>query len=351
MAVRGEDYIAVLDPVALKEVRCIQTASRPGMVLFRPDGRYAFVPSSFTPELVVIDTAGYKVVARIKQASPFSPNLAVSPDGKEVWFTLKDTGKTQLMSADPRFKIMATLDTGPVTNHVALVDNAKGSFAYVAVGGLNEVKVFRRNGAEPKLLTTISVGQMPHGIWPSGDGSRVDIGLENGDQVQAIDTETNKVIATIPVGQAPEALCLRAECCADGKWQGRTEATTGSDLSAGHLSRARDKVRSSAKGTVVIRTIGLIEHLQLTLTELKPDQEYDLILAERAAPPYGNTQTLTTVKTDSKGKASGQALGPIRKVVANPADAPKEDSGRQGTFILVQNGNTVAPPVLAEKRP
>jgi hypothetical protein len=57
------------------------------MVLFRPDGKFAFVPSSFTPEMDVIETDSYKVVARVPQASPFSPNLAVDED--EVWFTLK----------------------------------------------------------------------------------------------------------------------------------------------------------------------------------------------------------------------------------------------------------------------
>jgi Uncharacterized conserved protein len=110
--VRGEDYVSVIDPVKMKEVRRVQTANGPGMVLFRPDGRYAFVPSSFTPELDVVDTKTYQVVARIPQASPFSPNLAVSHDGMEVWFTLKDSGKTQVMSAQPPFGIFATLDTG-----------------------------------------------------------------------------------------------------------------------------------------------------------------------------------------------------------------------------------------------
>jgi YVTN family beta-propeller protein len=86
--VRGEDYVSVIDPVKMKETRRIQTANGPGMVLFRPDGKYAFVPSSFTPELAVVDTHTYSVVARVPQASPFSPNLAVSRDGMEVWFTL-----------------------------------------------------------------------------------------------------------------------------------------------------------------------------------------------------------------------------------------------------------------------
>src|SRR5262249_39193912 len=118
-AVRGEDYVSVIDPVQMKEVRRVQTANGPAMVLFRPDGRYAFVPSSFTPELDVVDTQTYQVIGRVPQASPFSPNLAVSRDGTEVWFTLKDSGKTQGVSAKPPFEILATLDCGPRCNHVA----------------------------------------------------------------------------------------------------------------------------------------------------------------------------------------------------------------------------------------
>src|SRR6266404_6947200 len=96
VAVRGENYVSVIDPVQQKEIRRITTANGPGMVLFRPDGKYAFVPSSFTPEMDVIDTGTYQVVARVPQASPFSPNLAVDQD--EVWFTLKDSGRTQVVS-------------------------------------------------------------------------------------------------------------------------------------------------------------------------------------------------------------------------------------------------------------
>lgn len=61
--VRGEDYVSVIDPVKMKEIRRVQTANGPGMVLFRPDGQYAFVPSSFTPELDVVDMKSYQVTA------------------------------------------------------------------------------------------------------------------------------------------------------------------------------------------------------------------------------------------------------------------------------------------------
>jgi YVTN family beta-propeller protein len=205
VTVRGENYVSVIDPVRQKEIRRIEMANGPGMVLFRPDGKYAFVPSSFTPEMAVIETQTHRVVARVPQTSLFSPNLAV--DQEEVWLTLKDTGKTQVVNAAPPFQILAVLDTGPITNHVALVTNTVGRFAYVSVGGKDEVLVYeRKRSVTPKLVATVKTGDLPHGLWGSADGSRVYVGLENGDAVQAIDTVTNQIIATIPVGQLPQAL-------------------------------------------------------------------------------------------------------------------------------------------------
>ena len=74
----------------------------------------------------------------------------------------------------------------------------------MTIGGLNEVKVFRTDNFAQ--VATIPTGKLPHGIWPSGDGTRVYVGLENEDKVAAIDTLKNEVIATSPIGQAPQAL-------------------------------------------------------------------------------------------------------------------------------------------------
>jgi hypothetical protein len=80
--------------------------------------------------------------ARVKQESPFCPNIAPTPDGQQVWFTVKDIGKTQIFEAKPPFKLLKTLETGPITNHVNFAKIPNGVFAYVTVGGNNEVKVF-----------------------------------------------------------------------------------------------------------------------------------------------------------------------------------------------------------------
>src|SRR5262249_6261837 len=58
VSVRGEDYIAVLDGRAFKEKTRITVPNGPGMTIFSPDGKYGYVCSSFTPETVVVATAG-----------------------------------------------------------------------------------------------------------------------------------------------------------------------------------------------------------------------------------------------------------------------------------------------------
>jgi YVTN family beta-propeller protein len=204
VTVRGEDYVAVLDGATYTEKARIQVPNGPGMTIFSPDGTYGYVCSSFTPETVVVSTKTHEIVGRVKQVSPFCPNIAASPDGEQVWLTLKDVGKTMVFAAKPPFQILRVIDTGPITNHVNFVRTPRGQFAYITIGGLNQVKAFRTDNFEQ--VAGIPVGDLPHGIWPSGDGTRVYVGIENGDAVTAIDTTTNRVTATIPNGQAAQAL-------------------------------------------------------------------------------------------------------------------------------------------------
>ena len=175
VTVRGENYIDVLDGRTFEEKARIITPAGPGMQIFSPDGKYGYVCSSFNPETEVISVADHEIVGKMQQASPFCPDIAATPDGTQVWFTLKDIGRTQVFDARPPFKLLKTLDTGPITNHVNIAHNANGTFAYVTVGGLNQVKVFRTDTFAQ--VATIPVGNLPHGLWPSGDGTRIYVGL------------------------------------------------------------------------------------------------------------------------------------------------------------------------------
>ncbi len=347
VVVRGEDYISVIDPVKMKEIRRVKTANGPGMVLFRPDGRYAFVPSSFTPELDVVDTKSYQVIARVPQASPFSPNLAVSRDGTEVWFTLKDSGKTQVMSAQPPFHILATLDTGPITNHVTLVDNAKGKFAYVTVGGENVVKVYRR-GKKPELVATIPTGDLPHGIWGSGDGTRVYVGLENQDAVAAIDTLTNTVIATIPVGQQPQALVFVPGAVPTGDGTANL-MPLGEAGQAAHLTMiAPEGSGRAAQATVSVNALGLVDLLQIAASGLQPQQTYRLWLVTSQTAPYGQKEELVSFKTNLAGAQIAQVIGPFRQVLTAKREGTVEQA--QPRFLLLTPADSEASE-LVQKAP
>jgi len=130
VTVRGEDYVAVLDAHSFLEKMRIKLPAGPGMTIFSPDGEYGYVCSSFNPELDVFVVRSHKLVGKVAQASPFCPNLAASPDGKQVWFTLKDVGKTEAFDARPPFTLLKILDTGPITNHVNFGQAVMGN-AYI----------------------------------------------------------------------------------------------------------------------------------------------------------------------------------------------------------------------------
>ena len=105
VTIRGESHVLVLDATTYTEKLRIETRNGPGMQIFSPDGTYGFVCSSFTAETEVISVADHRIVGRIPQASPFCPNIAATPDGNQIWFTLKDTGLTQVFDAHPlRFR-------------------------------------------------------------------------------------------------------------------------------------------------------------------------------------------------------------------------------------------------------
>src|ERR1700730_13697907 len=256
----------------------MQVPNGPGMTIFSPDGRYGYVCSSFTPETVVVSTQTHEIVGRVKQVSPFCPNIAASPDGEQVWMTFKDTGKVMVFAAKPPFQVLRVIDTGPITNHVNFVRTPRGQLAYVTIGGLNEVKGFRTTDFEQ--VATIPVGDLPHGIWPSGDGTRVYVGIENGDAVTAIDTATNRVIATIPNGQAAQALVYVPEAAPSATAGAENLQPLGLAGAAVHFALAAPG--SSRATSVSLFDQGLTQVVQAAAVGLEPSRPHVLVLTSNA---------------------------------------------------------------------
>ena len=318
VTVRGENYVAVLDAHTYEEKTRILVPGGPGMQIFSPDGQYGYVCSSFNPETVVITVKDHQIVGRVPQESPFCPNIAVTPDGEQVWFTLKDVGKTTVFSGRPPFAVLKTIVTGPITNHVKIVRNSSGTFAYVTVGGLNQVQVFRTD--DFSKVTTIPVGTLPHGVWDSGDGAQVYVGLENDDRLIAINTVTNQVVATIPIGQAPQAVIYVSDAVPTGAGTEGLQPL-GVAGEAAHITLAAPG--GGEPTSVSLFDQGLIQVLQAAVTGLKPGKPYVLALARRRDGGGGGPlEPLAAFTTNPAGAAVVDAIGPIRQIVR--ASTPAE---------------------------
>jgi YVTN family beta-propeller protein len=321
ITVRGENYISVLDAKSFAEKTRIVTPNGPGMQIFSPDGKYGYICSSFNPETDVVTVADHRIVAKVKQESPFCPNIAATPDGQQVWFTLKDIGKTQVFDAKPPFNLIKTIDTGPITNHVNFARTPMGTFAYVTIGGTNEVKVFRTD--DFSLVATIPVGKLPHGVWPSGDGTRVYVGLENNDALTAIDTATNQVIATIPIGQAPQAIAYVPNAAPNPDDRQNLQSLG----VAGQVAQLALAPKTGSDGVKAPTSVslfdqGLVQVLQAAVTGLEPKQKYVLALSNQ--PDGGGAlQPLAAFMTNPAGSAIVNVAGPIRQIVESSAKSER----------------------------
>ncbi len=322
--VRGENYISVIDPITYKETRRIETTAGPGMVLFHPNGKLAFVVSSFNPVVDIIDVKSHKIVKQIKVVSPFSPFLQFSPDFKEMWMTHKDVGKVTRIDTD-KLEVKGVFDTGMITNHLAFAKVGGSTYAYITIGGENAVKVYTTDDT-PKQTATIPTGALPHGVWTSDDGSRVYVGLENGDAVDVIDTASNKVIARAPVGQAPQALVYVSKAVPEGDGMANLTPRGNSEP----INIALKAVAGDAKGFVVSRNLGVVDALEVSLFKLKPQTVYNVYVT-------GQKAAVASFKTNPMGGANGTAIGPLRDITTTLSDKQPTPSK-----IVVMEGDAPA---------
>ncbi|MGP1664451.1 MAG: YncE family protein, partial [Rhodanobacter sp.] len=324
VVVRGEDYVSVIDPSTYKETRRIQTSLGPGMVIFPPDGKLAFVVSSFTPVVDVVDVKSHKIVKKIDVVSPFSPFLQLTPDHSEIWMTHKDVGKITRINTKS-LEVVGVMDVGFITNHISFATVAGNTFAYVTVGGENAVNVYTTDKIA-KLVTTIPTGALPHGIWTSDDSSRIYVGLENGDAVDVIDPAINKVVAHIPVGQAPQALVFVSNAVP----QGRGDTHLVPRVNVDPVNIALKPVKASGRGFIVLRNLGVVDALEVNLFKMKPQTVYSVYL-------NGTKTAAASFQTDLNGKANGTMIAPLRELAKPNANlvAPKN------RIIVMEGGASV----------
>jgi YVTN family beta-propeller protein len=302
-----------------REVDRIRTADGPSKVVFSPGGRFAYVNHVRASEVTVVRVRDRRVIHRIRGVAPRASDEAISPDGRELWLGHPFDGKTSVVDAR-RFRVLAVLDTGPRTNHANFVSKPGGRYAYVTVGGLDQTLVYRRGGAHPRLVKRIPhSGHAPHGIWPSPDNSRVYVAMQKSDAVDVIDTASDTVVATLHVGQDPQALVYVAGAVPRG--DGRRGLTR---QGLGHrVETLPVEVRgTTGSAKVTVRQGDGVDLLDFAAQQLPAKA----VLTAYGVRPDGSAAALRQIQADPTGGVD-QALaftdffGVYERVVLVPRDA------------------------------
>jgi gliding motility-associated-like protein len=164
-----------------------------------PDGSRVYVTDATTAVVMVINTATNTIINKISVGmSPIG--LGLSPDGSLLYVANQESNNISVVNTNSG-AVVATIAVGYEPTCIAL--SPDGSRAYVTNSVSGNVSVI--NTANNTVVATIVMNANLYGIEVSADGNSIYVVDANG-QVYVANTITNKVTASISVGQFPYTL-------------------------------------------------------------------------------------------------------------------------------------------------
>ena len=152
-----------------------------------------------------------------------------------------------------------------------------------------------------------------------------------------IDTMTNKVIATVPIGQAPQAVVYVPDAVPNGTRMQRLQPL-GFAGQAAHFTMVpagSEAIHGAeAPTSVTLFDQGLVQVLEASVTGFEPKYPYVLALATRV-DAGGTLEPLAGFMTNPASSAIVNADGPIRQVVQSEEDAPRR-------YLVIAPGSRTA---------
>jgi YVTN family beta-propeller protein len=191
------DNVTVFGTSTGSVVATIAVGDVPAGIAVNPSGTRTYVAHWYTHNLLVVDTATKGVVANID--IPGNPNgVAVHPDGSRVYVTNYWGPALVVVDAASNTVIRSiSLNVGVAVDYAMFVAlNPSGSRAYVTQLFSNTVAVV--DTATDTVLAHIPVPTSPTGIAVNPAGTKAFVASQS-DVISVIDLATNTVTAVIPV--------------------------------------------------------------------------------------------------------------------------------------------------------
>src|SRR5207249_7211785 len=110
-----------------------------------------------------------------------------------------------------------------------------------------------------------------------------------------------KVIAVIPIGQQPQALCYVPNAVPEGEGLANLMPLAEAGKAAHVTLTAPEGSGGTGHATVSINALGALDLLQIAVSGLQPGQEYQLWLVVSPAAPYREKQPLAQFTTNVSG--------------------------------------------------
>ena len=156
----------------------------------------------------MLDVTTGSIVRQIKVGGE-PEGVDISPDGKMVYVTSENDNQVYAIDT-ARLEVAKVIDVGPRPRSTAVLPKTHRAYvssengAAVHIFDTANYKVVQRLIFTPDTLR-------PMGVVAAPDGATVYVTTGRGGTLEAIDAATNKVRASVPVGERPWGLAVAAD--------------------------------------------------------------------------------------------------------------------------------------------
>jgi YVTN family beta-propeller protein len=194
--------VAVIDTETNTVTATIPVGDTPDGVAVTPDGRKVFVTNISANNVSVIDTASDTVTATIPVGiNPLG--LAVSPDGSKVYVACVNSNAVLVIDAATN-AVIASIPDIMTPNNLAVAPD--GSALYVTGPDGIVLVINTATNTVSATIPILGIFPSPFGVGVTPDGRKVFVTNINSNNVSVIDTASDTVVDTIPVGRSPIVL-------------------------------------------------------------------------------------------------------------------------------------------------
>ena len=185
---RSADGIGVIDVRQRKLVKTLPSGPDPEQVAISPDGKEVYVANEDIGQLSVIDTTDGHLIQSFKIGDE-PEGVTVEPGGKRVWVTSEADGAVFVADLATK-KIVKPVKVGPRPRSIAFTPD--GASAYVpSENGATLTKIDVKKLAPSKTID-LGKGMRPMGLRMSADGKLLYVSTGRSKMALVLDTATDK---------------------------------------------------------------------------------------------------------------------------------------------------------------